>query len=380
VDGKKFAFHLIPSGILNPKIICVIGNGVVLHLPSFFKELENLEAQGVNTSGRIKVSDRAHLLFDFHQIVDGLRESERAGTGDSIGTTKKGIGPAYSSKANRSGLRVGDLISFSSFPEHFKRAVKSKFKRYNEFSYDVEGEIERYREYAKRLAPMVDDTVLYINKAYKEGRTILVEGANATLLDLDFGTYPYVTSSNASIGGACTGLGIAPQKIDVSIGVAKAYTTRVGAGPFPTELIDATGDALRAKGHEYGTTTGRPRRCGWFDAVVLRYSHMINDFTYLNLTKLDVLDDLDEVKLAVAYKHEGKTLESFPASLEVLERVEVVYETMPGWRCDTSNARTFSDLPANAQAYVLRIEQLVGSPIRYIGVGAGRESMVEKAG
>eukprot|EP00741_Cyanophora_paradoxa_P006624 tig00001029_g6409.t1 len=369
VDGKKFAFHLIPSGILHKNCVCVIGNGVVLHLPSFFKELESLKAQGIDYEGRVKVSDRAHLLFDFHQIVDGLREGELSGTGESIGTTKKGIGPCYSSKANRSGIRVGDLLHFDGFPEALRRCVRNKFKRFHQFDYDIEGEIERYREYAKRLAPMVTDTVFYINDAYSKGKRILIEGANATLLDIDFGTYPYVTSSNASIGGACTGLGISPKKIGAIIGVVKAYTTRVGAGPFPTELHDAVGEKLRARGHEFGTTTGRPRRCGWFDAVVVRYSHMINEYTHINLTKLDVLDDHTEIKIAVDYKLNGEVIKGFPASLEDLAKVEVVYETLPGWNTSIAQCRKFSDLPADAQAALLP-----GSPLLLLRVPIWKRS------
>jgi adenylosuccinate synthase len=375
VEGKKFAFHLIPSGILHEKTTCVIGNGVVLHLPTFFKELDSLSEKGVQFDGRLKISDRAHLLFDFHQIVDGLREEQLAG--ERIGTTKKGIGPCYSSKALRINLRVGDLRFLKHFRENLKNIVEYMQKRYT-FDYDLEAEMKRYEEYAVRLEPMIVDTVEYLNQAHDSGKTILVEGANATLLDLDLGTYPFVTSSNAAIGGACTGLGIAPSLINCSIGIVKAYTTRVGSGPFPTELTDALGDAIREKGREYGTTTGRPRRCGWLDTVVLKYSHMINRFDYLNVTKLDVLSEQAELKIGVGYIYKGKKLTSFPANLEVLANVEVEYETLPGWQSDITKVRSYADLPDAAKKYIERIEQLVGCPAKWVGVGPGREEMVEK--
>lgn len=378
VDGKKFAFHLLPSGLLHETATCLIGNGVVLHLPTLFKELASLDEQSISYAGRLKISDRTHLLFDCHQMVDGMREQEREGGKGKIGTTKRGIGPCYSHKMTRVGIRVGDLRFFEAFEEKFRTMVADLQKRFD-FEYDVDAEIETYREYAEKLLPMVVDGVHFVNLAYEEGKKILVEGANATLLDIDFGTYPYVTSSNASIGGACTGLGLSPNKLVERIGIVKAYTTRVGAGPFPTELLDTTGEQVREKGHEFGTTTGRPRRCGWLDTVVLKYAHQINDFTSINLTKLDVLDDLPELKIGVAYQYQGKLLESFPANLEVLGNVAVEYETMPGWQEDITKCRTFEELPEAAQNYVKRIEELVGCPIQWIGVGPGRDEMIERA-
>ncbi|MDF2378969.1 MAG: adenylosuccinate synthase [Candidatus Gracilibacteria bacterium] len=375
VDGNKFAFHLMPSGILHEDTTCLIGNGVVIHLPTFFKELDALDEKGVNYEGRIKISDRAHLLFDFHQTVDGMREEELAG--EKIGTTKKGIGPCYSSKMTRINLRVGDLKFFEHFEENLTHLVENFQKRFD-FEYDIKAEVEKYREYAKRLEPLIVDGVDYVNTAHAEGKKILVEGANATLLDIDFGTYPFVTSSNASIGGACTGLGLSPDKLDCSVGIVKAYTTRVGAGPFATELLDELGENIREKGHEYGTTTGRPRRCGWLDTFVLKYSHMINNFTYLNVTKLDVLDELEELKIGTSYSYKGEKLTSFPSNLEVLANVEVEYETMPGWKTDITKCRTFEDLPQEAQNYVLRIEELVGAKVRWIGVGPQRDEMIER--
>lgn len=376
VDGTKFAFHLIPSGILHDQATCVVGNGVVLHLPTFFKELDALDEKGIKYQGRLKVSDRAHLLFDYHQIVDGLREEELAG--EMIGTTKKGIGPCYSTKATRIGLRVGDLRFFKHFQENLTKNVKELQRSYK-FDYDIEAEIKKYKEYAERLEPMITDTVELLNRGYEEGKKILVEGANATMLDIDFGTYPFVTSSNASIGGACTGLGISPNKIDCAIGIVKAYTTRVGAGPFPSELLDTLGEQIREKGHEFGTTTGRPRRCGWLDIPVLKYTHMINDFTFLNVTKLDVLDELPEIRIATDYSYQGKPLSSFPSNLEVLSNVSVEYETMPGWKTDITKVRTFEELPMEAQNYIKRIEELVGCPVKWVGVGPGRDEMIERS-
>ncbi|KAJ2695686.1 Adenylosuccinate synthase, partial [Coemansia spiralis] len=325
VAGVKYAFHMLPSGLVNLKCVSVIGSGVVVHVPSFFEELEALEAQGLDCDGRLFVSDRCHLVFDFHQVVDGLKEGE-LGRG-SIGTTKKGIGPAYSSKASRSGIRVHHLFHPAEFERRLRTIVAARYRRYGDFDYDVDAELLRYQELAARLKPYVIDSVEYLHRALREGKRVLVEGANALMLDLDFGTYPYVTSSNTGVGGVCTGLGIPPSRVGSVIGVAKAYTTRVGGGPFPTELLDATGQRLRDEGVEYGVTTGRPRRCGWLDLVVLRYSTMINGYTSINLTKLDVLDVLDEIKVAVSYTMDGKEVTSFPADLDDLETATVNYVT-----------------------------------------------------
>ncbi|OZJ04104.1 Adenylosuccinate synthetase 1 [Bifiguratus adelaidae] len=374
VGKQKYDFHMLPSGLVNPKCIAIVGTGVVVHLPSLFQELENLEAKGLDCDGRLFISDRAHLVFDFHQTVDGLKEVE-LGRG-SIGTTKKGIGPAYSSKASRSGLRVHHLYNEEEFSAKFRTMVSNKMKRYGIFDYDVEGEIERYKQLAKRLKPFVIDSVLYLHEALKQGKKVLVEGANALMLDLDYGTYPYVTSSSTAVGGLCTGLGVPPTKVKKIIGVVKAYTTRVGGGPFPTEQLNEIGETLQTVGAEYGVTTGRKRRCGWLDAVVLQYSHMINGYTSLNVTKLDILDQFPVIKIAVAYKLDGKPLPSFPADLEVLERVEVEYIEMPGWQTDISACRTFSELPPNAQAYIRKIEELVGVPVEWIGVGVARDAMI----
>ncbi|KIK18970.1 hypothetical protein PISMIDRAFT_30405 [Pisolithus microcarpus 441] len=331
-----------------------------------------------NCGGRIFVSDRAHLVFDFHQIVDGLKEVELGGS--SIGTTKKGIGPAYSSKASRSGLRVHHLFDQDTFAEKFRKLVEGRFKRYGHFEYDTEAEIERYKHLAERLKPYVVDSVSYIHGALASKKKVLVEGANALMLDIDFGTYPYVTSSSTDIGGVCTGLGIPPRAIGRTIGVIKAYTTRVGGGPFPTEQLNDVGVHLQEAGKEYGTTTGRRRRCGWLDLVVMKYSCLINGYDSLNLTKLDVLDNLSEIKVAVKYAVDGKDLTYFPADLDLLSRVEVVYETLPGWKTCIESATSFDELPESCKNYVAFIEAFLDTPIEWVGVGPGRENMLKRQG
>eukprot|EP00877_Chromochloris_zofingiensis_P010992 jgi/Chrzof1/6146/Cz17g13050.t1 len=376
--GTKYALHLVPSGILNKFAMNVVGNGVVLHLPGLFEEIEELAAKGVEVDGRLKISDRAHLLFDLHKEIDGLREEELAG--GKIGTTKRGIGPAYSSKATRNGLRVCDLRKWDSCQDKLRQLALDGQRRFSGFAYDVEADIQQYKQYAERLDPFIDDTIEYINNAHDSGKRILIEGANATMLDLDFGTYPFVTSSNPSIGGIATGLGLAPSKYDAIVGVVKAYTTRVGSGPYPTEVFDTLGDQIREVGREYGTTTGRPRRVGWLDMVALRYVNKINGLTHLNLTKLDVLSDLAEIKIGVAYEADGRTYTSaVPADLDILEKATVKYETLPGWRTDISKVRSWQELPQNAKLYAQRIEDLAGVPIKWIGVGPGRDALVEKS-
>lgn len=370
----KFDFHLLPSGLVNPRCAGFIGSGVVIHVPSFFTELDTLEKKGLDASGRLFVSDRAHLVFDFHQIVDGLKEVELGGS--SIGTTKKGIGPAYGSKASRSGLRVHHLYDQDLFATKFRNLVEGRIKRYGNFEYDTEGEIARYRAFAERLRPFVVDGVTFIHTALAQNRRVLVEGANALMLDIDFGTYPFVTSSSTSIGGVCTGLGIPPKLVGKTIGVMKAYTTRVGAGPFPTEQLNDDGVRMQEVGAEWGVTTGRRRRCGWLDLVVMKYSHMINGYSSLNLTKLDVLDAFDSIKVGVAYYHNGVELASFPADLDLLAQVEVKYETLPGWKTDISKITEYDALPENCKNYVEFCEKFLGVPIQYIGVGAGRENMI----
>ncbi|KAF7356420.1 Adenylosuccinate synthetase [Mycena venus] len=380
VNGVRttFAFHLLPSGLVNPSCTGLIGNGVVVHVPSFFAELEALESQGLDCTGRLFISDRAHLVFDFHQIVDGLKEVELGGS--SIGTTKKGIGPAYSAKASRSGLRVHHLFDHANFADKFRKVVENRFKRYGHFEYDTEAEILHYQALAERLKPYVIDSVVYIHQALAAGKRVLVEGANAAMLDLDFGTYPFVTSSATTVGGVCTGLGLPPRAIGRAIGVVKAYTTRVGGGPFPTEQLNATGEHLQRVGREFGVTTGRMRRCGWLDLVVLRHSCLINGYDALNLTKLDVLDGLREIQVAVAYKDkDGAPLPGFPADLGVLAAVEVEYVTLPGWETSIAHVRRYEDLPEKCRAYVEFIEDFLKVPVEWIGVGPERDAMLTKA-
>jgi len=373
VDGKKFAFHLLPCGMLYEDKTNIIGNGVVVHIPTLLKELQSLDDANVDYDGRLKISDRAHLVLDAHQVVDGLRESA-LGSG-AIGTTKKGIGPTYASKCNRNGLRVGDLFE-DDFDKKYNALVDNLQSMY-EFDYDRKEELDRLYSYKEKIEDMVIDTVHYVNSSIRSGKTVLAEGANAALLDIDFGTYPYVTSSPTTAGGVSTGLGIAPTKIDAAIGVVKAYTTRVGAGPFPTELEDDVGQEMRDVGHEYGTTTGRPRRCGWLDIPVVQYGHMVNNYQSMNITKLDVLSGLDEIKIGKEYKIDGEVLPygMMPSTLDGLGKVEVEYETMDGWKSDISKCTKFEELPAAAQAYLKRIEELVGVEVSWVGTGPGRKEM-----
>ena len=378
VEGKKYKFHLLPSGILNEKAICVIGNGVVIHLPSFLNEIDGLRSSGVESEGRILLSDRAHIVFDFHQQVDGVQENKLGR--NKIGTTKKGIGPAYASKISRNGIRIGDLKNFDFFEMRFRELAEATMTSYPGLEIDIDAQLAYYKSVAERIGAMTTDTIEFTNDAYDSGKKILIEGANATMLDIDFGTYPYVTSSNPSIGSVLTGLGVSPRKISGIYGTTKAYCTRVGEGPFPTELDrDAgIGEHLGVVGAEWGTTTGRARRVGWLDIPQMRYSTLINGFTALNLTKLDVLTGLAEVKIGRAYKHNGKILNTMPSCLKTMSEIEVIYETVPGWTEDISRARNFDDLPVNAQRYVLRVQELLGVPIRWVGCGANRLDMIDR--
>ncbi|XP_073815810.1 adenylosuccinate synthetase [Musca autumnalis] len=376
-NGTEFDFHLLPSGIVNEKCISVIGNGVVIHLPSLFEELSKNEAKGLQKiEHRLIISDRAHLVFDFHQAVDGMQEAEKGGK--SLGTTKKGIGPAYSSKATRNGIRVGELLGdFNLFSDKFKTIVATHVRLFPSINVDVDAELARYKEYAEKIRPYVKDTICFLHTALRQGKTILVEGANAAMLDIDFGTYPYVTSSNCSIGGVLTGLGLPPQTIGEVIGVVKAYTTRVGDGPFPTEQLNEIGELLQTRGFEVGVTTKRKRRCGWLDLPLLKYTSLVNGYTCICLTKLDILDTLDEIKVAVAYKRaNGEEMDHFPGTIAELATIEVEYAVLPGWKTCTENIRDFKELPENAQKYVRFIESELGVPIRWVGVGKGRESII----
>lgn len=387
VDGVKYDFHMLPSGLVNPNCQNLLGNGVVIHVPSFFQELENLEKKGLkNARERLFVSSRAHLVFDFHQRTDKLRELELAGhskDGKNIGTTGKGIGPTYSTKASRSGLRVHHLVNnnpgaWEFFVSKYKRLLETRKQRYGDFDYDYEEELARFKQYKEQLKPFVVDSVVFMHNALKANKKILVEGANALMLDIDFGTYPYVTSSSTGIGGVCTGLGIPPRAIDEVYGVVKAYTTRVGEGPFPTEQLNESGDKLQTIGAEFGVTTGRKRRCGWLDLVVLKYSTLINGYTSLNITKLDVLDTFETIPVGVSYSINGKKLDLFPEDLMTLGEVDVEYVNLPGWNQDITKITKYEDLPENAKNYLKFIEDFVGVPVEWVGTGPGRESMLHK--
>ncbi|KAL3874658.1 hypothetical protein ACJMK2_037640 [Sinanodonta woodiana] len=378
VGKKEYAFHILPSGIVNPDCVAVIGNGCVIHVKQLFDEIEQNKAKGLCVDPtRLLISNRAHIVFDIHQNADGLQESGRGK--NHIGTTKRGIGPAYSSKATRNGLRVCDLIGdFEIFSEKYQTLVKYFQERYSDLEVNVTADLKELADLRDKIRPFVADTVLYLHKAIKDGKKILVEGAQSNILDIDFGLYPYVTSSNCSVGGVCTGLGIPPHEIGEVYGVVKAYLTRVGSGGFPTELNNDLGNQLVDRGHEYGVTTGRRRRVGWLDIVMLRYSSMINGFTAIAITKLDILDVFEEIKIGVAYKIDGQRIEdSFPATDEELKKAEVEYITLPGWKTNTENVRCFKELPEEAQNYVLKIQELMGVQVKWIGVGKARDSIID---
>lgn len=384
VDGTKFDFHMLPSGLVNPKCLNLLGSGVVIHVPSLLEELEKLEKQGLKCRDRLFISSRAHLVFDLHQRADKLEEAELSQDKKSIGTTGKGIGPTYSTKAARSGIRVHHLVSeeldsWREFEARYHRLVETSFKRYGKFDYDSEGELAKYKKYRDIIRPFVVDSVEFMHKAIADKKKILVEGANALMLDLDFGTYPFVTSSSTGVGGVCTGLGIPPQAIKNVYGVVKAYTTRVGEGPFPTEQLNEVGETLQDVGAEYGVTTGRKRRCGWLDLAVMKYSTLVNGYTSLNITKLDVLDKFKEIKVGVAYHYKGEKLTYFPDDLYKLGKVEVEYVTLPGWNQDITQIKRYEDLPENAKKYLQFIEDFLNVPIQWVGTGPGRDSMLEKS-
>ena len=374
IDGKPVAFHLVPIGIVQPNTKCIIGNGCVVNVFTLFEEMDALKKNTITANNRLFVSDRAHIVFNFHQICDGINELN---SGDmKIGTTKRGIGPTYASKMERYGVRMGSLRNWEHFKEQYMRIYNIYRIRYNLTDYDYEDELNRIHALLPELLPMIVDSVYEINQALKEGKKVLVEGANAPMLDVDFGTYPFVTSSSASIGGICTGLGVSPHKIGTVYGIVKAYTTRVGEGPFPTEQLNEVGEKLRSVGHEYGATTGRPRRCGWLDLVEVGYTNLIDSFDSLCLTKLDVMTGFETIKVARKYLLDGAELKSMPAEYRDLERVEVVYDELPGWSEDISKVRKFEELPENAQKYVEYIEKVLGVPINFIGVGADRDSVI----
>ena len=373
----EFRMHLVPSGIFRPEVTCIIANGVVINPAVLFAELDDLEKHNVSVSN-LFISDRAHLIMPYHTLLDALEEESR-GRG-AIGTTKKGIGPAYADKSARLGIRAGDLLDKEAFLNRLRSVLEYKnkilTKVYEAPPLSLDEVYEQYCHYGERLAPFIRETNVLIYDALDRGELVLLEGAQGTLLDLDFGTYPYVTSSSPFAGGACIGAGLSPNRIDRILGVFKAYITRVGAGPMPTELEDETGSRMRERGHEYGTTTGRPRRCGWFDAVLARYSAQINGFTAVALTKFDILDIFPSIKICTAYKIDGESYTRPPSNIALLERCQPIYEEHPGWQSDTSNIRHSQDLPKEAQSYVKRIEELIGCPIALISVGPSREQAI----
>ncbi len=374
VGDKKYALHLIPSGILNPSTVNLIGNGVVFDPEGFFKEIDQLAANGVDTSS-IRVSDRAHLIFPYHKEIDRLMEEARGE--NKIGTTQKGIGPCYMDKVERTGLRICDLMEADSFRHKASLLIRQKNafmqKMYGAPALDENAIIEKYLEMGKRLEPFVADTGVIAHEAVMAGKKVLLEGAQGTLLDVDLGTYPYVTSSHPTSGGFTIGSGIGPNRIETVIGITKAYTTRVGKGPFVTELENETGDRIREAGNEYGTTTGRPRRCGWLDLVVVDYASRVNGMTGIALMLLDVLTGFDEVKICTAYEVDGKEQRHFPASLELLDRCKPVYTSLKGWTEDISEVKSFEELPEGAKAYVQFIENYLGIPAQLISVGPRRD-------
>ncbi|MFM1787239.1 MAG: hypothetical protein RL228_1189, partial [Actinomycetota bacterium] len=370
IGDKKFALHLLPSGILSPEVVPVIGNGVVIDLAVLFHEIDGLEAQGIDTS-KLVISANAHVITPYHVTLDKV--TERFLGKSKIGTTGRGIGPTYSDKVARVGIRIQDLFDEKILKDKVEGALINKnqvlVKVYNRRAVEAEAIVAELLTFADRLRPYVRDTTLLLNNALDEGKVVLLEGGQGTLLDVDHGTYPFVTSSNPTAGGACTGSGIGPTKITRSIGILKAYTTRVGSGPFPTELLDHDGEELRRIGGERGVTTGRPRRCGWFDAPIARYATRVNGLTDFFLTKLDVLSDWAEIPVCVAYEIDGKRVEELPASQTDFHHAKPIYEMLPGWKTDISGCRTFDELPKNAQDYVRFLEKVSGARISAIGVG-----------
>ena len=379
VDGKKYALHLLPAGIINPKATPVIGNGVVIDLDVLFQEIDQMEAEGIDTS-RLRISSNAHIIPSYNKIMDKL--SERSLGDRLIGTTGRGIGPTYADKMNRIGIRIQDLFDESILRQKVKSALEQKnFTMEKEFGLepvDVDQVADSLLQYADRIKPRVCDCSLEVNKALDEGKNVLFEAGQATMLDIDHGTYPFVTSSSPTAGGACTGSGVGPTRIDRVVGIAKAYVTRVGEGPFPTELLDQTGEDLRQAGGEFGVTTGRPRRCGWYDAVVARYAARVNGLTDIVLTKLDVLTGYKQIPVCVAYDVDGKRVDEMPADQTSFHHAKPIYEELPGWDEDITGCRRFEELPVNAQAYVRRLEELSGCRISVVGVGAGREASIER--
>ncbi|SNS94359.1 Adenylosuccinate synthetase [Micrococcales bacterium KH10] len=379
IDGEKYALHLLPSGILTPNVTPVIGNGVVVDLDVLFEELEGISARGVDTS-KLLISGGAHIIASYHRTLDKV--TERFLGKRRIGTTGRGIGPAYADKINRVGIRAWDLFDEKILRAKIEGSLEQKnqllVKVYNRRAALVDEVVDELLGYAERLRPMVTDTSVVLNQALDRGETVLFEAGQATMLDIDHGTYPFVTSSSATAGGACTGSGVGPTRIDRVVGIVKAYTTRVGEGPFPTELFDQWGERLRDVGGEFGTTTGRPRRCGWYDSVIARYASRVNGLTDFVLTKLDVLTGIEQIPVCVAYEVDGRRVDELPTDQTAFHHAKPIYELFPGWTEDLSQVRRFEDLPQNAQDYVLALEELSGTRISSIGVGPGREATLQR--
>jgi len=374
VNGKKFVLRLIPSGILHSGVTCVIGNGVVVDPKALFGEVDELIAAGIDVDSRIVISDKAHLILPYHRDLDLLSEARRGER--KIGTTSRGIGPAYEDKIARRGIRVGDLADPAGLEQNVRANVEARNRLVQDTTMDARDVLADLAGYAARLRPWVRDISLMLSEAMQKGQSILFEGAQGTLLDIDHGTYPYVTSSNASIGGVCTGLGVPPKAIGGVLGVVKAYTTRVGEGPFPTELTGTMGNLLRDSGNEYGAVTGRPRRCGWYDAVAVRYGVRINGLDALALTKLDVLDGVEKIDICTAYSCGGRTLKEFPSDLAQLAACVPVYESMPGWTSPTKGCRRYDDLPDAARKYIARLEEVSGVKAGIISTGSERDDTI----
>lgn len=372
-DGKKFALRLVPSGIFGKDKLAVIGNGVVINPPALLKELHYLQDNGIDISG-LRISSRSHVTFPYHILLDKCQEAAK---GDhKVGTTKNGIGPTYMDKVSRVGIRMSDLLEKDTFKVKLQRNLAEKnelfTKLYHVDPISFDDIFESYYEYGQELKKYVTDTSRIVNDALDQGKKVLFEGAQGVMLDVDQGTYPYVTASNPIAGGVCTGVGVGPNKIDTVVGICKAYSTRVGAGPFPTELTDEIGDRIRETGHEYGTVTGRPRRVGWFDSVAMRHARRVSGLSCLSLNLLDVLTGLKTVKICTSYKLDGKQIDYYPASLKELDRCEPVYEELPGWDEDITGVKRFEDLPINAQNYLKRVSELSETPLATVSVGADR--------
>jgi len=378
VGGTKFVLHLIPSGILHPGVRCVIGNGVVVDPEALFQEIETLARHGIEVGDRLIISDKAHVILPYHRDLDLLHEARR---GDQkIGTTSRGIGPAYEDKIGRRGIRVGDLFDAEVLAVQVRENVNARNRLVGDSTLEWQPLFEKILALGQRMRPWVEDVSVFLADALRDGRRILFEGAQGTLLDIDHGTYPYVTSSNSTAGGACTGLGIGPRAVNGVLGVAKAYTTRVGGGPLPTELSGEMAERLREGGQEYGASTGRPRRCGWYDAVAVRYAVRVNGLDSVALTKLDVLDGLPQIQVCTAYRCGERLLTEFPGDIRILAGCTPVYETLSGWTLPTRSVRRYQDLPDEARAYISRLEEISGVPVGIISTGSDREDTIFREG